>query len=244
MAENSSLGDRMKAYEAVTKTSLVPRMPFIIRVDGKAFHTYTRNLSRPFDSNFESVMDHVALKLCDQIQGAVLAYIQSDEISILGYSYRRFSSQCWFGGEVQKMVSVSAAIASSEFTARSGVMWEGSIKPACFDSRVFVVPEGEVVNYFVWRQQDAVRNSIQSLAQSLYSHKELHKKNSSELQEMCFQKGHNWNDLTTRQRRGRCVKKLDRTEEGVRPHWGVDSDIPRFGQDREYISTLLVVEDE
>ena len=132
------------------------------------------------------------------------------------HGYKKLTSQGWFDNKLQKMVSISAAVASTTFTMESWRIWSPlageqpvhpsvehyaqqflGIKPALFDSRVFVLPESDVCNYFVWREQDATRNSVQMLARSLYSHKECHKKNNSKLQEMIFQKGRNWNNETT-----------------------------------------------
>lgn len=241
-----SLGDRMKAYEAATSMHLTGRMPIIIRLDGKAFHSYTKDLPRPWCPALIDVMNATAIALCKQIQGAQLAYVQSDEISILVIGYQTLTSQTWFERNLQKMVSVSAGIASATFTAASGALREGTIKPAIFDSRVFTIPESDVCNAFVWRQQDATRNSQQMLARSLYSSDELFKKNSSQLQEMCYQKGHNWNDQPTTFRRGRCIvrKSYVHEEEGVvttRHRWEVDNEIPIFSQDRNYINRFIPV---
>lgn len=210
MTDKTSLGDRMKGYERASKTVLPGRMPVIIRVDGKAFHTYTKGLKtepgQPFHQGFCSLMDDTAKALCHNIQGAEFAYVQSDEISILVHYYKRFTSEAWFDNEIQKMVSVSAGMASSHFTANSHKLW-GNTHPAIFDSRVFVLPEAEVNNYFIWRQQDATRNSIQMLARSLYSHRECTNKNGSQLQEMTFQKGFNWNNMDAGYKRGRFVSR-------------------------------------
>lgn len=235
--DSDTLGDRMKGYEKAARIDLPRRMPVIIRVDGKAFHTYTRHCDRPFDARLAAVMQDTALRLCDEIQGAQLAYLQSDEISILVHGYKRHASQPWFQNAVQKMVSVAAGIASATFTAHSTRIW-GEVRPAVFDARAFVVPENDVCNYFLWRQQDATRNSIQMLARSLYSHKECHLKNTSQLQEMCWQKGRNWNDLETMWRRGSCVVRRQR-EGDAHQHWDVDLDPPIFSRDRAYIERLL-----
>jgi tRNA(His) 5'-end guanylyltransferase len=237
---HDSLGDRMKGYEQASRTNLPRRMPVIIRVDGKAFHTWTRELKRPFDSNLEVAMNLTAFYLCKEIEGAVLAYVQSDEISVLVHNYKRLSSQPWFDNQVQKMCSVAAACASSAMTCASDCVF-GEIRRAMFDARVFVLPEAEVCNYFLWRQKDAVRNSVQMLARSLYSHAECENKNNSQLQEMCSQKGQNWNDLPTQLRRGRCIVK----NTGL-PHndWEIDNKIPLFNEDRTYIERLLATEDE
>lgn len=239
-----SLGDRMKGYEAASATNLPGRMPIILRLDGKAFHSYTRDLPRPWCPALIDVMNATAMALCKQIQGAQLAYVQSDEISILVIGYQTHTSQTWFERNLQKMVSVSAGIASATFTAASGVLRNGTIKPAVFDSRVFVIPENDVCNCFIWRQQDATRNSQQMLARSLYANAELFKKNTSQLQEMCFQKGRNWNDEPTSYRRGRCIVKKTyvHEEKGVattRHRWEVDNEILIFTQNRDYINRFI-----
>ena len=190
MAKFDTLGDRMKSsYENRTKYYLPRRTYTIIRIDGKAFHTYTRGLERPFDLKLISDMDETAAFLCKNIQGAKLAFVQSDEISILLTDFETINIDAWFDGNIQKIVSVSASIATAKFSElRPG-------KIAMFDSRVFSIPsKTEVMNYFIWRQQDTVRNSISSVAQYLYSPKELHGKNTDQMQELCFQKGINWNN--------------------------------------------------
>lgn len=266
--KGDSLGDRMKRYESASKTILPQRMPVICRIDGKAFHTYTRTLKapgEPINKQLEHVMNLTAIKLCEEIQGAQIAYIQSDEISILVHNYKKLNSHSWFSNEVQKMVSVSAAIASATFTANSSLIWGAKpesdvpdIRPAYFDSRVFVLPEAEVCNYFIWRQQDATRNSIQMLARSLYSHKQCVNKNSSQLQDMCVKANRNWNEEPTSFKRGRCIVKKHgfatmTTSDSVeiqaayptgRWSWFVDNEIPIFTQDRNYINRLLVVDEE
>jgi len=172
---------------------------------------------------------------------------------VLVHSYKRFNSEAWFDNQVQKMVSVAAGIASSHFTANSWKIWHAKdglalegIRPAVFDARAFIVPEADVCNYFLWRQQDATRNSIQMLARSLYSHKECDNKNTSQLQEMCSQKGTNWDALPTRWKRGACVKRVE-SEPHVMGHVKertiIDLEIPVFSQDRDYVNRLLAVEE-
>jgi tRNA(His) 5'-end guanylyltransferase len=231
--DKKSLGNRMKEnYEKVFMAQLPLRMPVVLRLDGRAFHTFTRGLAKPYDLEFCKKMDKTAKYLCENIQGAEMAYVQSDEISILLHNYKRLNSEAWFNNEIQKMASISSGLASSYFTLN------GYGKLAQFDSRSFVLPENEVCNYFIWRQQDWERNSIQMLAQSLYSHKELHGKNNNILQGMCFDKGENWNDLSTYLRRGRAVVK---DSEGG---WCVDAEIPKFTADRAYVEKLLSVIEE
>ena len=216
----------MKAYEQPWRSVLPRRLPVIIRVDGRAFHTFTRGCEKPFDARLGDTMVSAARDLCDDIQGAQFAYTQSDEISVLVHSYKRFESQAWFDNQVQKMCSVSASIAAARLTLEYG-------KAATFDARVFVLPEDDVCNYFVWRQQDAVRNSVNALAQSLYSHKDLFGVSQSQAQELCFAKGQNWNDLPTRWKRG---VGLYRTTGGT---WLPSYEIPTFSQEREYIERHL-----
>lgn len=235
---------RMKScYESRSKTFLTRRTPVIIRLDGKAFHTYTKGLNKPFDEGLIEDMQSTAIYLCQHIQGAKCAYTQSDEISILVTDFDTLTTDAWFDYNVQKMTSVSASLATGIFnylrfqryysTNRHLVEHFGATEDdiqmeevyykidvadminyfpikhllANFDSRVFNIPPDEVGNYFYARQRDAVKNSIAMLAQSLYSHSELHNKNGNEMQEMCFQKGHNWNDLHWSKKRGSFIVK-------------------------------------
>lgn len=234
--KQDSLGDRMKLYEKAHKYVLSPRTPIIVRVDGKSFHSYTKGL-KSFDPALMDMMDRAATEICKQVSGAQIAYVQSDEISILIHYYKKFNSQPYFDNELQKLASVTASIAAATATMESAKVF-GKIKPAVFDSRVFTLPEDDVCNYFLWRQQDWTRNSVQMLTRSLYSHKECNNKNNSELQEMCFQKGSNWNDLPTSHKRGRCICRQG--DQG----WGVDLEIPKFSENRDYINSLLTREEE
>lgn len=208
-----------KNYESRSKTFLTRRTPVIIRLDGKAFHTYTKGLDKPFDEGLISDMQQTAIYLCQNIQGAKCAYTQSDEISILVTDFDTLTTDAWFDYNVQKMVSVSASLATGIFNqlryvSKAAIYEEPyfdelikETRIANFDSRAFNIPEDEVGNYFYARQRDAVKNSISMLAQSLYSHSELHNKNGNEMQEMAFQKGHNWNDLHWSKKRGSFVVK-------------------------------------
>lgn len=226
---NDNLGQRMKHnYENAFRTYLPYRMPIIIRVDGRAFHTFTRDMERPFDVRFSVAMMKLSQYLLMNVGPARLTYSQSDEVSLLLHPYNKLTSEPWFGNEIQKIVSSTAALASAWFT------WYYN-KLAHFDARVFVLPESEVCNYFIWRQQDATRNSVQMAAQTQYSHKELLGKNNSELQEMLFRRGINWNDYESAFRRGFCVYRNDVGHM-------VDIDIPIFTQNRDYIERHLAIE--
>ena len=226
-----SLGDRMKGYERACRTVLPRRIPVILRVDGKAFHTLTRACDRPFDEGLMRAMDRVAVALCEEAQGAALAFVQSDEVSVLLHNYRHLNTDAWFDNEVQKLASVSASIAAARFTQDWG--------PAHFDARVFVLPEAEVCNYFIWRQQDASRNSLQMATRAFYSHREVEDKNTSEMHEMLHAKGVNWNDYPVGCKRGRAVVRATFEEGGVARHrWRVDAP-PIFTEDRNYVERHL-----
>lgn len=230
-----AIGIRMKdQYESRYKISMTRRCPTIIRLDGKAFHTYTKGLNKPFDETFIMDMQQTAIKLCEEVQGCKMAYLQSDEISLLLTDYEKETTQAWFDYEVQKIASVSASIATAHFNNIR------NHKLAYFDSRVFQIADHEeVVNYFIWRQQDAIRNSISMLVQSLYSQKQLHGKNTSKMQEMCFQKGQNWNDLSVYKKRGTVIIKREFEKDGImRSAWMLYPP-PEFSKGRDYILDKL-----
>jgi tRNA(His) 5'-end guanylyltransferase len=207
-------------------------------------------------------MNQTAIGMCKNIQGVKLAYVQSDEISLLLTDFEEVNTSAWFDANIQKMVSISASLATIHFNknlmelvySSENKTQEESVSKflnknkephiALFDSRVFTIPEAfEVENYFIWRQQDATRNSVQMVAQSLYSHKELHGKNSSDLQEMIFQKGINWNDYPVRCKRGAVIaKEFYQKGEAIRSYWVVQ-DPPVFTQERSYLRELIPVKE-
>lgn len=259
------LGERMKAYESVPRTRLVRRVPVMMRLDGKAFHTFTRGMPRPYYRPFHEAMWYAARYLCENIQGVQLAYVQSDEISLLLTDYATIKTEAWFDYQVQKMCSVAASMCSVAFN----VAWsarspdtavnrlESAYSTAVFDCRVWNLPKDEVCNAFIWRQNDATRNSIQMAGQSQFSYKELHGVDCDGIQEMLHQqRGINWNDYPVPQKRGVCVVKRQEVvpvsgcsdgKEGcwvahavVRNRWIVDENIPIFTQDRDYIERRLV----
>ncbi|MEV5211262.1 tRNA(His) guanylyltransferase Thg1 family protein [Micromonospora sp. NPDC053740] len=201
--DTDSLGDRMKGYERATLTLLPRRTYTIIRVDGRAFHSYLRGADKPYDQQFMADMDAVAQALCQEVSGAVFAYTQSDEISLLACDFATPGTQPWFGGVAAKVVSITAAVATATLNARRPG------RTALFDSRVFTIADPrEVANYFIWRQRDCVRNSITMAAQALFSHKRLHGVNTSQMQELLWS-GHgvNWNDYPDGCKRGRVAVK-------------------------------------
>jgi len=261
--KKDSLGDRMKTYESVPKHFLMRRTPVIIRIDGKAFHTFTKRFERPFSDVMHTLMVHTTEHLVRNIQNAVLGYTQSDEISILLNDWKTLETDQWFNGNVQKMASVSASMATGYFNAayheycdsNSDSQIDFMKETAFFDSRVYNVPHEDVVNYFVWRQQDASRNSVQMLGRAYFSHKQLHAKNNSQIQDiLMLEKGVNWNDIETWKKRGTCVQRIIVRDDGiidldskwqtVKPRIVVDDEIPIFTQVRGYVSKHLTSDEE
>lgn len=116
MPVHDNLGTRMKTfYEQIPKTKLMRRTPVIIRIDGKAFHTLTSGFKRPFDEVLIKTMQETTKYLCENIQGCVLGYTQSDEISLVLVDYQRFESSAWFDYEIQKICSIAASMATMAF---------------------------------------------------------------------------------------------------------------------------------
>lgn len=213
--DKTTLGDRMKNnYENVNRFYLTRRMPVIIRVDMRAGHTFTNGMNKPFDDIFVKTMQDTMKYLCENIQGCVIGYTQSDEISLVLVDYAELTTDAWFGNNLQKMCSVSASMATLAFNKFfSGRVQEfmydccdefgddvlpekqndyelahnvyfKKFNAAMFDSRVFTIPKEEVCNYLIWRQQDSTRNSIQSVGQANFSQKELHGKSCNNIQDM------------------------------------------------------------
>ncbi len=240
--DKSSLGDRMKAYEQVTRSFLMRRTPVIVRVDGKAFHTLTKRLDDVDNTPFSNVMHKAMLQTArythHRIQNCIFSYTQSDEISFLLKDWNMLDSQQWFNSNIQKITTVSASIATAGFN----FLFErvGGDVPRCedlahFDARVFNIPMEEVVNYFIWRQRDATRNSVQMLGRHYFSHKQLHGLNGSEIQDKLWKEySINWNDLPTWCKRGSCTINGVLSSNVI-----IDEEIPVFTQDRDYIETIL-----
>lgn len=223
-----SLGDRMKEqYENRTRYMLPRRTYTVIRVDGKAFHTYTRRMKRPYDMDFMDAMDNVGIFLMNELQGAQFAYLQSDECSVLLTDFSKPETCAAFDGNLQKLCSVSASLATMAFNKMATLYPEWTTS-ALFDSRVFVIPDPvEVENYFIWRQKDAERNSVQMLAQHYASQKQLHGKGIPEQHDIIHANGDNWNNHPIGFKRGRAVVYEDMVTKVVEP--------PIFTQAREWI---------
>ena len=237
--KKDSLGDRMKSnYENRSKTYLIRRQPVILRLDGKAFHTFTKGFKRPYDEVFHNVMNETMKYLCENIQGCKLGYTQSDEITLLLTDYDTLTTDAWFDYSVQKMCSIASSMATLMFNkmlAREiremnkkynvqsptdfdeGFDWQyhnklvdALEKGAMFDCRCFNIPKEEVANCFIWRQQDATRNAIQMLGQTYFSRKELNGKSCNDIQDMLMlQKNINFNDMPTEFKRGICCVRKE-----------------------------------
>lgn len=205
-------GDRMKEeYEAATRLLLPRKTHTIIRLDGNAFHTYTRGLARPFDAQLHDDLVSSAAFLCAKVSGARLAYVQSDEVSLLVTDFTNPGTQPWFGGNVQKMASVSASI----LTAKFNELRPPGVPLAFFDSRVFMIADAsEVEEYFRWRFVDARRNSVSSLAQAHFSHRELQNRSTFEQQSMLLKdRGVSWTDQDPQFKYGTVIYRDQRTED-------------------------------
>ena len=233
MPVRDDLGVRMKTfYEQISKTKLMRRCPVALRIDGKAFHTFTRGFQKPFDEVLIKSMQETMKYLCENIQCCVLGYTQSDEITLILVDYKKLTSSAWFDYEVQKLCSIAASMATMAFNKAFeknvksfdlllayndcgddteenrkllDIYNKAVDKGAMFDCRCFNIPKEEVTNLIYWRQLDASRNSIQMVGQANFSHKELQNKSCNEIQDMLMtQKGINWNDLPIYQKRGSC----------------------------------------
>lgn len=265
MPIHDALGDRMKEYESRNQYFLQRRTPVIIRVDGKAFHTFTRGFQKPFDEVLGNAMVRTMEYLCQNISGCIFGYVQSDEITLVLQDYRKLNTDAWFGYRTDKLCSIAASMATMAFNrffeAEMNVFKAGHTifdtnewaypkageiygaymlaksKGAMFDARCFNIPKEEVCNCIYWRQLDATRNSIQMVGQANFSHNELQEKSCNEIQDMLHeQRGINWNDFPTRWKRGVAWTKTN----------GTDYEMPILkGENRKYVDDeVWFVEEE
>lgn len=205
---NDDLGDRMKLYEGIEASrKFIPLLPVIARIDGRAFHSFTRGMERPFDTRLREAMVNTALWLVKHT-GAKLGYTQSDEITLV-WQQSSFDEQLWFGGRISKMTSHLAAQATLEFNLQiQKLMPAYAYRRPTFDARVWQLPnQEEAANAVIWREQDCVKNSVTMAAQCYYSHKALMGKSDSDRQEMLWQKGMNWNDYPVEFKRGVYIRR-------------------------------------
>lgn len=195
-----NLGDRMKEnYENRARYYLTRRTPVVIRIDGRAFHTYTRGLEKPFCAGLMRAMQYAAVKTAEEIQGFKVAYVQSDEASFVLADYDDLGTQAWFDYNKSKVETISASVFTAHFNVAMAPEWKHrqiKFRPAYFDSRAFNIPPEEVANYLLWRAKDWERNSVAMYCGAFYTHKEMHGKSRYDQHEMLFAKGKNWvNDL-------------------------------------------------
>lgn len=267
MSKNKTdISTRMKDYENASVSYLTKKIPVIIRIDGKAFHTFTKGFKKPFDPILSSAMQETMKYLCENIHGCVLGYTQSDEITLVLCDYQKVTSDSWFDYKVQKICSVAASMATLAFNKcfkeKVEIAWKNAVDSlnyfdsspyvnaydaAMFDARAFNVPKEEVCNNLIWRQLDATRNSIQMVGQANFSHKELQYKNCKEIQEMLFtQNGINWSNMPTKFKRGSCCVKQPREftnekgEKFTRMKWVIDNEVPIFSKNRDYIDNRII----
>jgi tRNA(His) guanylyltransferase len=230
------LGNRMKSnYEDRTRFLLPRRTHTIIRCDGKSFRTYTKKFKRPFDDTFINAMNVAAQTLCKEAQGSLFAYVQSDEISVILCDYHQLNSEAWFDNNLQKITSVSASIVTAAFNAEllKTRSYDSANNFAVFDARTFTIPDKvEALNYFVWRQNDAIRNSVQVVAQSRFSDKQLYGKNLTTIKQMLADVNDPWENYSQGKRQGRLVRKVA-GQKGFVVH-----DAPIFSTDMQDLLTL------
>ena len=285
--DTSDLAKRMKGYEQRNRYYLQRRLPVILRLDMRSGHSFTKGFARPFDEVFIKSMQETAKYLCENIQGCKLSYQQSDEITLVLVDYDKLDTDCFFDYRVDKLCSIAASMATMAFNNAFGLNVDkevlefsdkdaniinqdkyklylthlnAALKGAMFDCRCFNIPKEEVTNCIYWRQLDASRNSIQMVGQANFSHKELQNKSCNDIQDMLMtQKGINWNDLPTYQKRGSCCvrNKIVVSSDGIMEtaqlrdtsksenEWIIDKEIPIFrNEGREYVDRLVYVGEE
>lgn len=242
------LGSRLKKYEKINRQYVLPQIPVFVRIDGKAFHTFTQGFDKPFDKTLSDMFKLSALRTMQEIQQCVFGYSQSDEFTILLNGWDSSKSEMWFGGNIQKIASVTASIFSVMFERsliQKSVLGQVSVDkmnntlmPAYFDARVFQVPIHEVENVFLWRQFDAKRNSIQALGRSEYSHEEIAGLKTFQIVDVLKkEKGIDWEELPNIQKWGFTIRQSISYKISIeRMEWRVDDNIPYFLDDREYFT--------
>lgn len=250
------LDERMKKYEYVTRHYLMCRTPVIVRIDGKAFHTFTKGMKKPFDHIFMESMQDTMKYLCENVQGCVLGYCQSDEISLLLIDYDTLETSAWFDNNISKIISITSSLASVYFNQQfyinlvdyrvknyksknRDVEYENRLLAnisslPVFDSRAFNLSKEEVNNYFVWRQQDAIKNAIQMVGRAYFTHKELENKNGKAIVDMLDSIGVNYHSYSMSEKRGTCCIKTDKG-------WELDTEIPIFKDNKDYIEKLVYI---
>jgi len=206
---NDIFGDRMKEYEKLQNQRFMKNLPVLVRLDGKNFSKFTKGLKRPFDENLISLFVDTTKYLLAE-SNALMGYTQSDEITLLLYSSNKYDSEIFHGGKIQKIISVLSSMTTAFFNSKiPQYIPQKQDNLALFDCRAWQVPTlEEAANVFLWRENDASKNSISMVASEYYSHKDLMNKNSKEKQEMIYEySGVNWNDYPNAFKRGTFIQK-------------------------------------
>ncbi len=255
--DTTTLGDRIKNYENSCDTNIIGRLPIIIRADGKNFSRWTKaaKFVKPFDKDLLEAMAHAMRTTAEKIDGCKFAFTQSDEITFVLRNDQSLESTPWFGNRVQKICSVVASMISVHFNR-----WYGTaLAPDYFDTRVFAVPNiTEAINSIVWRQNDAVKNSVSAacyyevakVTGKKTARKLMHKLNRKQQQELLFkQTGINWNDYPIKFKRGVGCSRVERIvtingEDCQRSAWEVEYELPTFAKEQQYLKDILRVEEE
>lgn len=264
--DTSDLANRMKEYEKRNQYYLQKRTPVAIRVDGRSFHTFTKGFQRPFDEILMTTMQETARYMCENIQNAKFAYVQSDEITIILVDYDTLETDCWFNYRTDKLCSIAASMATLKFNMafKEAILneeweWKNSLTPqsveiqeahnnyiatlkkaaqkgAMFDARCFNIPKEEVANLVYWRQLDAMRNSVQMVAQANFPHKELQGLSQEALKEkLHLEKNIIWDNYPIYKQRGTAVYK------SASGDWIIDKGMPILKYNWHYIQDLINV---
>ena len=243
MIMNKNLAERMKEYESVSNLSLIKKLPVIIRIDGKQFHTFTQGLAKPFDPAISQSMIDTTKYLCKNIQNIKLGYTQSDEITLVLTDWDRNTTESFLGYKIQKLVSILASMTTMYFNKifeyYQNLYHYSKIKEgnAMFDARAFNVPLHEVENVLIWRQQDAIRNYVSSYARHLFGHKNIIGKSVKQMIEMLNQLEYPWEKFPPMYKHGVCVKKIKLDDDNTM--WDSDLDTPVFLENRSYITEMI-----
>lgn len=266
------IDERMKKYEYVTRNYLTHRTPVIIRLDGRAFHTFTKGMKKPFDSILVDTMQETMLELCKNITNCKFGYVQSDEISLLLLDTDTTATQPWFNNNISKLISITASMATLYFNKffennlRNKILcdeqfdslpYENKMGTALFDCRAFNIPMEEINNYFIWRQQDCIRNSIQMVARANFSHKELQNLNCNQVIEKMKENKIDYEKaFPTYLRRGSCAYKIHINFQKISEHvatgyrfreqinkkeWIVDEDMPVLTENQFFIKERILI---
>ncbi len=252
MSKKETLGDLIKGYEANYNLTLPKRTPLIIRIDGRAFHTFTHGFDKPYDEIFIKSMQETMKMLCEEIPGCQFGYVESDEISLLVWETNNDSIP-WFANRLQKICSMSAAMATLYFNQNFKKFlsdyseeekpkhYKAIEKGGMFDSRVFVIPESVINPYFVWRQNDCTRNSILGLSYVYYSQKQIQNLKCDDLQnKLLTEQNVNWNNEPIVHKRGTCAYRVIDNEELQSHKWVLDYEMPNLNEEKEFVYSKII----